>query len=163
MKRVNEIEWSNWQAQVRATLLFVIKEGQVLLIHKKRGLGQGKVNGPGGKIEAGETPLECALRETEEEVCVRATGVSPAGELHFQFTDGLSIHGYVFRAEDADGVPQETEEADPFWCALDEIPYEQMWEDDVTWFDALIERRFFRGYYIFEGDRMLDARVDLDK
>jgi len=38
-----------------------------------------------------------------------------------------------------------------------------MWEDDVTWFDALIERRFFRGYYIFEGDRMLDARVDLDK
>ena len=49
------------------------------------------------------------------------------------------------------------------WCALDEIPYEQMWEDDVTWFDALIERCFFRGYYIFEGDRMLDARVDLDK
>ena len=53
MKRVNEIEWASWQPQVRATLLFVIKEGQVLLIHKKRGLGQGKVNGPGGKIEAG--------------------------------------------------------------------------------------------------------------
>lgn len=39
-----------------ATLMFVIDEarGEVLLIRKKRGLGAGKINGPGGKIDPGK-------------------------------------------------------------------------------------------------------------
>ena len=43
-------------------------EDDVLLIEKRRGLGEGWYNGPGGKCEAGETPRECAARETREEV-----------------------------------------------------------------------------------------------
>ena len=52
----DEVPWPDWQASERATLLFVIRDGQVLLIDKKRGLGAGKVNGPGGHIEPGESP-----------------------------------------------------------------------------------------------------------
>ena len=34
---------------------------------------------PGGRLEPGETPLACAIREVEEELCVTPTGVAPAG------------------------------------------------------------------------------------
>ncbi len=51
--------WENWEPRERATLCFVRRENEVLLIRKKRGLGAGKINGPGGRIEPGETPAEC--------------------------------------------------------------------------------------------------------
>ena len=68
------IDWKSWQPGVRATLMFIIDEAkrEVLLIRKKRGLGAGKINGPGGKIDPGETSLECAVRETQEELGVTA-------------------------------------------------------------------------------------------
>ena len=37
-------------------------QGRVLLGRKKRGMGLGKWNGFGGKIEAGETMRQCAVR-----------------------------------------------------------------------------------------------------
>ena len=160
--RVDEIDWENWDPVVRATLLFVIRDGMILLMHKKRGFGQGKINGPGGKIEPGETPLECAIRETEEELCIRPAGVEKAGELFFQFTDGNSIHGYVYTATDYTGDPAETDEAIPLWCMIDELPFEHMWEDDPTWFPHMLEGRYFSGKYVFDDDRMLDAVIELD-
>jgi 8-oxo-dGTP diphosphatase len=160
--KVNEIDWENWDPVVRATLLFVIHDGRILLMHKKRGFGKGKINGPGGKIEPGESPFECAVRETEEELGITASGVEKVGELHFQFVDGHSIHGHVFTATGYEGEPIETDEAIPLWCSIDELPFEHMWEDDPTWFPHMLEGRYFSGRYIFDGDRMLDAVIDLD-
>ena len=54
--RFEDIDWTQWTPQERATLLFVRRDGQVLLIRKKRGLGAGKINGPGGRLDNGETP-----------------------------------------------------------------------------------------------------------
>ena len=53
-----------------ATLCYIIKNGKILLIKKKKGLGAGVWNGPGGKIESGESVQDCAKRETYEEVNV---------------------------------------------------------------------------------------------
>jgi 8-oxo-dGTP diphosphatase len=155
-QRVADIDWPNWQPKQRATLVFVVRDGQVLLIHKKRGLGAGKINGPGGRIDPSETPLECAIREVEEELCVTPTGVREAGELRFQFVDGLSIHGTVFLADDCVGKPQETDEAIPRWTPLDEIPYEKMWQDDRLWIPLMLAGEHFDGRFIFDGDTMLD-------
>ena len=96
-KTVDEVDWDNWNPVERATLLFVIDAGRILLIHKKRGFGKGKINGPGGKIESGETPRQCAIRETEEELLIRPTGEEDAGRLHFQFIDGSRVCLYRHR------------------------------------------------------------------
>jgi len=48
------------------TLLYVVKNGKVLLIRKKRGLGAGFFNGVGGKAKPGETPEQAAVREMAE-------------------------------------------------------------------------------------------------
>ena len=74
MTDFDTIDWSSWIPTVKATLLFIWKGDQLLLIRKKRGLGAGKINAPGGKIDPGETPLQAAERELLEELGVRAEG-----------------------------------------------------------------------------------------
>ncbi|XP_037783471.1 7,8-dihydro-8-oxoguanine triphosphatase-like [Penaeus monodon] len=49
------------------TLMFIREGEKILLGYKKRGFGQGRWNGFGGKVEAGETPEQAAIRETKEE------------------------------------------------------------------------------------------------
>ena len=156
------IDWSTWQPQMLATLLFIFRDGEVLLIRKKRGLGAGKINGPGGKIDPGETPEQCAVREVEEELHVRALGVEEIGLLRFQFADGLGLKCYVFRADAHTGDAAETDEAIPLWTRLEAIPFDEMWADDRLWFHHLIARERFTGNFEFDGDTMLSAEVLMD-
>lgn len=155
----DEIDWTTWRPRDRATLLFVVEDGHVLLIRKLRGLGAGKINGPGGRLEPDETPAEAAVREVEEEIGIVPTDLSHHGELKFQFADGYSIHVWVFRAGSYRGTPVATEEAIPLWTPIDAIPYEQMWADDRLWLPALLEGRRFDGRFLFDGDAMLGYAV----
>jgi len=160
--RLEDVDWKNWQAQQPATLLFVVRDGQVLLIQKKRGLGAGKVNGPGGRLHDGESPLQGAIREVQEELCVTPVDVEYCGELAFQFVDGLSIHVEVFRAADCEGEPQETEEAVPLWTPLDQIPFEKMWADDRYWIPLMLARQKFSGRFLFDEDVMLGYEIQVE-
>lgn len=153
---VGAIDWARWAPVDRATLLFVVRDGQVLLIRKKRGLGAGKINGPGGRLDPGETWAEAAVREVQEEVGVTPRVVSFAGELFFQFTDGYSIHVHVFRAGGCDGEPYETAEAVPLWTPVDAVPYDEMWADDRLWLPHFFAGRRFVGRFVFDGEAMLD-------
>lgn len=159
-RRVVEIDWNSWVPTERATLVFVRRAGEILLIRKKRGLGAGKINGPGGRMEPGESSLECALREAKEELGITPLDAVRLGELSFQFLDGFGLFGHVFVAFGHQGEPFETDEAVPLWTPIEAIPYEQMWADDVLWFPHLLAGRRFRGRFIFDGDSMLDQDVE---
>lgn len=156
---LTDVEWEGWEPKDPATLLFVIRDGEILLIRKKRGLGAGKINGPGGKLEGDETPLQCALRETHEELGIHATSVEYSGEHQFQFVDGYSLHVHVYRASGFIGQPVETDEAIPLWFPLDAIPYDEMWMDDRIWLPLLLSRDIFHGRWLFDGDQMLDYQL----
>ncbi len=105
-RRVRDIDWTSWRAVEPATLVFIIKDYRVLLIRKKRGLGAGKVNGPGGRLESGETFKACAIREVQEELHVTPVDPVRVGQHAFQFVDGYSIFVHVYRAVDLIGNPQ---------------------------------------------------------
>jgi len=154
--------WSSWIPRERATLLFIFREGEILLIHKKRGLGAGKISGPGGRLEPGETPLQAALREVQEEVGVTPTGVSERGVLKFQFCDGYSLEATVFSATGLLGEPRETGEAIPMWVPLDRIPYDRMWADDRIWLPECLAGHRFSGRFFFDGDQMLEHHLDVE-
>ncbi len=157
---VDKIDWPRWQPTEYATLCFVIRNGQILLIHKKRGLGAGKINGPGGRLETGETSDQAAVREVQEELGVTPVGLAHCGMLHFQFLDGYKLHVAVFSATDCLGQAIETVEATPFWVAVDQIPYSQMWQDDPHWLPLVLAGTQFRGYFVFEKDQLLSYRVE---
>jgi 8-oxo-dGTP diphosphatase len=149
------IDWDTWVPVDVATLCFIRKAGKLLLIHKKRGLGKGKINAPGGRLEKGETLEQTAIRETQEEVGLTPAGLVLAGCLDFAFTDGYSLQAHVFTATDATGTLIETDEATPFWCDENDIPYDEMWSDDRLWIPLMLGGTRFEAQFIFENDQML--------
>ncbi len=159
-RTLNAIDWEQWTPTERATLMFVMRGTDVLLIHKKRGLGAGKINGPGGRLEQGETPLMGAIRETEEEVCVTPLAPQPAGTLRFQFTDGYSLQAYLFIAHNHTGTPSETHEAVPHWIPINQLPFERMWADDPHWLPNVLAGDSVNGRFIFDGETMLDFHIE---
>lgn len=159
------MDWTNWTPTLQATLMFIVDEarGEVLLIRKKRGLGQGKINGPGGKMDPGETPEQCAVRETQEELGVTALNPMKHGELWFDFTDGLKMRVHVFLAVGLEGEARETEEAVPMWTPLTLLPFDEMWEDDRYWLkELLVERARFTGKFRFDGETMEGGEMEWD-
>ena len=153
------IDWARWKPTEYANLCFIIRDGRILLIRKKRGLGAGKINGPGGRLEPGETALAAAIRETQEEIGVTPTGIAEAGELFFQFLDGYKLHVTVFVANDCEGELIETDEATPIWTEIDSIPYGEMWQDDPYWLPLVLTHQRFRGFFVFDADHLLSHRV----
>jgi 8-oxo-dGTP diphosphatase len=154
-----DIDWTRWVPTDRSVLVFIVRGGEILLIRKKRGLGAGKINAPGGRIEPGESELEAALRETREEVGVTPRGLSRGGELLFQFTDGYALHCVPFLATGLEGEPIETEEAAPRWASLSALPFAEMWADDALWLPHLLAGRPFVGRFVFDGDVMRDHEL----
>ncbi len=156
-----EFDWSKWKPVDHAVLCFLLRDEEVLLIHKKRGLGGGKINGPGGRLEPGESPVEAAVRETEEEVGITPLSPEPRGELSFLFMDGYGLHVYVFVDRSFRGVPIETDEARPFWCRLDKIPYDDMWADDRLWLPYALAGKTVSGRFVFDDDRILTQELEI--
>jgi 8-oxo-dGTP diphosphatase len=147
---------------IEATLCFLLREGdggeEVLLIEKRRGLGEGWYNGPGGKLEDGETPRECAARETREEVGldVDPADLEKAGELSFVLDDEAHTFCHVFRTRTFTGDARPSAEARPEWVDVDDVPYDQMWEDDQLWLPGVLEGDTVVGEFRFVGGKPLD-------
>ena len=158
--KVSEIDWPAWIPTETAVLSFMQDNDKLLLIRKKKGLGAGKINAPGGRIDPGETALQAVVRESIEEVHMEPKNPQKRGELFFQFKDGYKLHGEIFFASEFSGTPTETDEANPFWCAIADIPYHDMWEDDQYWLPLALAETCFKAYFIFDDDRMLDKRID---
>lgn len=150
----------DWTPNMRANLVFLTRGDEVLLIHKKTGLGAGKINGPGGKIEPGETALEAARREVKEELHLEVGALEEMGVLHFDFVDGLRLHCVVFRGAAFEGVPTETREARPEWFPVAALPLDRMWADDRHWLPQMLRGTKFRAWFRFDGDTMLSRRVE---
>ncbi len=133
------------------TLCIVRRDGNVLLGMKKRGFGAGHWNGFGGKVEEGETIGEAARREMREEAGIEATVMHQVGTLDFEFqNDPKILEVHVFKVDDFSGDPVETEEMRPQWFAEADIPYDQMWSDDIHWLPMLLRGASFKGRFLFD-------------
>jgi len=162
-RKVEDIDWDEWEPRETAVVCYVFRGEEVMLIHKKLGLGNGLINAPGGRIEEAETALEAAIRETEEETGITPIDPIQVGILSFQFIDGYSLKGYVFFAYDHTGEMQETDEADPFWADVNRIPYDKMWEDDQYWLPEALQGKNINGKFIFDDRTMLSKNIETAK
>lgn len=150
---------TTWTPDLTGTLLFIHLDDQVLLIHKKRGHGAGLINGPGGKLEPGETPLQCAIRETREETGV--TPIDPQLMGTFRFVDLVQQQwlGYIFVAHACEGNAIETAEGLPWWAPVAQLPFERMWPDDRFWLPRILAGEQLEGEFLFDDGRLLTHRL----
>ena len=133
------------------TLCIVHKDDKVLLGLKKRGFGEGRWNGFGGKLEEGETIEEAAKREMFEESGLTVEDINKCGILEFRVlgdTEILEVH--IFKALDFEGKPVESDEMKPDWFGVDELPLSDMWPDDEHWFPLFLKGKKFKGKFLFD-------------
>ena len=135
------------------TLCFPVRsDGKLLLGRKKRGFGVSKWNGFGGKIEAGEDFLQCAVRELREEtgLIAREEDLELVGflDFHFSASPDLDHIGFVYFLHTWQGTVQETEEMEPQWFDPAALPYDEMWKGDRTWIPMLRRQRYGSAYGI---------------
>ncbi len=138
---------------IRTTLLYIIKDGKILLAEKKRGFGAGKLNGVGGKIEPGESEVQGMLRECREEIGVTPINLEQRAVLHFDlFYKGEKEKEdtYVFVASDYSGELVESEEMKPSWYDINKLPFERMFSDDELWLNSLIEGKIFEANVVMD-------------
>jgi len=138
-----------------STIAIGHKGNKVLLGMKKRGFGEGKWNGFGGKVHDDETVEDTAKREIVEEAGINPLDLKKHGVLHFYFDDVEIFECYIFRFTEFEGGPRETEEMRPKWFDVDKIPFDKMWKDDPYWIPLLLDGKNFVGHFYFDNNENL--------
>lgn len=129
---------------------------------KKRGFGQGRWNGFGGKIESGETIKQAAKREVLEESGIKVLELKKSGVINFEFFGNPEIlEVNIFSCQNFSGIPKESEEMKPEWFDIDKIPFDKMWSDDKYWLSLLLAGKRFKGEFLFnDKDEVLDYKLE---
>jgi mutator protein MutT len=139
----------------QATLLFLRRDDRILLAMKKRGLGQGKWNGVGGKVESTETIEEALARETREEINVIPKRISKVAEFNFTY-----MYVHVFLCTSWEGEPTESDEMAPRWFQIKDIPFEEMWDDDKIWLPRVLNGEKLNGWFKFnDANKVIDYSI----
>lgn len=130
--------------------------GNILLGRKRRGFGADKYNGFGGKVQDGEIFRDCMVRELFEEVSLVADPNHLDAVALFDFVfpaaPELTHIGYVYMISQYEGLPLMSEEMEPQWFAIRDIPYESMWKGDRVWLPELFKGHRLKGVITFADD-----------
>ena len=149
----------------QATLCFLIRENQVdkelLLAMKKKGFGQGKWNGVGGKLDLAKGDkdvFDTAIREMKEEIGVEIKKPERMAILDFSYPylsnpEEKEWQTHIFFAKEWAGTPEESEEMTPKWFKINGIPFNEMWPDDKYWLPRVLNGEKLKANFVFtEGE-----------
>lgn len=148
------------------TLVFLLTDDLILLALKKQGMGTGKMNGVGGKVEVGETIVKGAVREAYEEigVIIAPADLEQVAVLTFVFEDKTEWNQecHVFFARKWKGEPIESEEMKPEWVGRAAIPYGRMWADDILWLPRALAGERLAARFNFTKDAVMTDEYSIE-
>jgi 8-oxo-dGTP diphosphatase len=154
-----------------ATLAYIRYIDEVLLLFrnkKENDFHEGKYVGIGGRLEPGETPLECIIREIKEE-----TGYSFS-------RDSIQFRGYIYfddisRNKTNDDLPAFNwlvfiysgvvsnkkhfinAEGDLQWFSIRDIPYDKMWDGDKKFTPKILESEdIIEGKFLYKDNKIIN-------
>lgn len=149
---------------------YLEQKGQWLMLHrikKDHDINQGKWIGIGGKLEAGESPEECLLREVREETGLSLTSFRLRGMVTFNFTGPKALPGweteymYVYTADGWEGELTDCPEGETAWVPVEEVPRLNLWPGDRLFLEKIwADEPFFSYKIVYEGDRILSCQLD---
>jgi 8-oxo-dGTP diphosphatase len=141
-----------------ATLCYIRRGGKTLMIHrvkKPNDMHQGKWNGLGGKLEPGETPEECVIREIREEAGLVARNPQLRGFLTFPgFANDEDWYAFVFVVDDFEGELIDSPEGNLAWIEDDRLMELPLWEGDYIFLPWLDRPGFFSGKFCYSDGNL---------
>ena len=118
----------------------------------------GKWIGFGGKVEPNESILEGAIREVKEEcgLDLEPKDIKKLGVIDYEF-DKIYIEGHIFEVQNYYGEIEESEEMEPKWFEIENMPYDKMWKADEFWHPYFFRQQLFKAYSMYDhlGDVLM--------
>lgn len=131
-------------------------------VKKANDMHQGKWNGLGGKLEPGETPEECVLREIREESGLQAVNPILKGFLTFPgFANDEDWYAFVFLVREFQGELIDSQEGILKWINNDQLLELNLWEGDRIFLPWLDQAGFFSGKFVYQDNRLVAHTVTL--
>lgn len=148
------------------TLCYIVEGDKILLGMKRQWSGEGKLNGFGGSVKAGETIERATVREVLEEAGVKVyqKDLEKVAELNSYFSEKPELNQtvHVYFAKGYEGEPRESDEMIPKWFPLSNIPFNQMWSGDLSWLPQVIAGKKAKVDVTYRDGRgdLLEIRVN---
>lgn len=152
-----------------STLCYIEKSGKYLMLHrvkKENDINRDKWIGVGGKLEEGESPRDCVIRETLEETGLRLISPEYRGLVTFSITQGGELyteqmHLFTCREFSGGGL-KDCDEGVLEWVDIDRVEQLPIWEGDKIFLRLLqTEPRFFLLKLNYDGDKLMSHRLDI--
>ena len=144
---------------ILATMVYCIKDGDVLLMLRNKEPNLGLWVGPGGKLEPGESPYDCAKREMYEETGLEVndlyfrgliTEISPRPDWQWLM--------FLYVATEFSGtLVEDKREGRLSWCSLSEVMQLPIPEADSVFFQKVININmpFYQAKFVYDSDLSL--------
>jgi 8-oxo-dGTP diphosphatase len=129
-------------------------------VKKANDMHAGKWNGLGGKLEGGESPEECAIREVQEESGLRMLNPVLRGIITFpQFSNGEDWYTYIFVAYQYTGELIDSTEGVLKWVENDTLFDLKLWPGDRIFMRWLDDPRFFSAKFVYDAGELTKYEV----
>jgi 8-oxo-dGTP diphosphatase len=145
-----------------ATLCYVKRDGKTLMLHrvkKASDVHAGKWNGLGGKLEAGESPEQCVIREVREEAGLEIICPRYHGLLIFADFAGDDWFVWVFTADQFTGELIESDEGNLKWIPNEEVKSLNLWPSDQIFLPWLETDKIFSARFQYHGEEIFGHEV----
>lgn len=146
-----------------ATLCYVRKDGKTLMVHRNKKANDmhlGKWNGLGGKLEPGEGPEECCIRELYEETGLRVSNPHFKGMITFPgFANEEDWYTFLFVIENFSGELIDSPEGELKWIDDERLPDLNLWEGDHVFIPWLSMPGFFSAKFIYKDGVFVSYEV----
>ena len=138
-----------------ATLCYVRHQGKTLMLYrnkKENDMHEGKWNGLGGRMEPGESPEDCVIREVYEESGLVIKDPYLKGFLTFPaFGKNEDWYVFVYTANNFDGrIMNSSPEGKLKWIPDSEIFNLNLWPSDAYFLNWVNDNRFFSAKFIYD-------------
>ncbi len=149
---------------INTTLCYLGRDGKYLMLHrvkKANDPSHDKWIGVGGKFEDGESPEECALRETREETGLTLTSYRYRGLVTFVSDRWETEYMHLFTADAWEGELTTCDEGELVWVEKSRLSTLPIWEGDKLFFRLLDEDiPFFSLKLTYVGETLTSATLN---
>jgi 8-oxo-dGTP diphosphatase len=148
-----------------ATLCYIRDKNsdKTLMMHrvkKENDMHEGKWNGLGGKLEAGESPEECVIREVKEESGLVINNPIFKGFITFPAFDNYDDwYVFVFTADEFSGKLIDPDEGFLEWIPNNKILDLPLWEGDKIFLPWLENEKYFSAKFRYDKGKFTDYEV----
>ena len=150
------------------TLCYIEKNEKYLMLHrikKQNDINRDKWIGIGGKVEDGESPHDCIIREIKEETGISPTNIRYRGLITFVSNIYETEYMHLFSCNEFEGeIISSCDEGNLEWIAINDLLDLPMWEGDKIFLSLLKkENRFFSLKLVYTEDTLTSYSLHINE